>query len=433
MSLAQLADIFANVELTKYFSAIGFTILLYDSLLTFGDEVRLLWDERWTIVKVLFYVNRVLSFWFISINTYHLTGFAPPFSQTFCQVLILTTGYGAIICFGMTNWLLLARAIALWGNSRHVVWTMTMFFLVSYLATITMATVASLQLTPNIFYSPASKTCAVLIRPTTFGAIWVPSVVFEMVLFGLLLTKLIQHARQTSAGLTTRLIRTLYRDGITYLVVILTLRLFNLIAWASLPLSLIYIGIFLLWSSTTVLLTRMHLNLKAIGATTSFDEQSIDVIPPNRDLKGKGRVPIESIKVSPDIEFAHPSATPTDTIRYTISLPGPAIPISLTGPKARVPTEEREISGVAEMSNGRRWKLPNLVSGKRSKRRDAESGQSFELNSNIFPGGTRFDPDEVDGYHEHTYTRRSLSQSVGSHMSTRPQEPVPALPPSRRF
>lgn len=166
----------------------------------------------------------------------------------------MTTGYGAIFAFGIANWLLLARATALWGGTRRIVWTMTIFYLITYVATITIATVASRQfvrklfsfllLTPltsmllgDIFYAPPVRTCAIAIRPNTFGmratlvsqvvhilnthpgAIWVPSIIFEIVLFGLLFTKLFSHAR-AAGGTCSKLISTLHRDGIVYFVVI---------------------------------------------------------------------------------------------------------------------------------------------------------------------------------------------------------------------
>ncbi|KAG8804367.1 hypothetical protein FRC17_005981, partial [Serendipita sp. 399] len=179
------------------------------------------------------------------------------------------------------------------------------------------------------------------LRPTTFGAIWIPSVIFEVILFLMLFIKLFQHAgavalatprplrphhqqqqqsqqqlhspiqpqspqhdirrhsflSHTTVGGTklsklqfhpakiaipepvktvtflrrspSKILHTLYKDGFLYFVVILGLRVFNLIAWAAMPISLIFIGIFILWSFTTVLLTRMHLNLKAIGSPRS--------------------------------------------------------------------------------------------------------------------------------------------------------------------
>jgi hypothetical protein len=104
-----------------------------------------------------------------------------------CQVLVVTTGYGAIFAFGIANWLLMSRAIALWGGTQKVVWCMTIFYLTSYIATITIATVASVEtvgtytsllsvpfsphpLAGNISYSSQVHTCALTLRPDTFGA-----------------------------------------------------------------------------------------------------------------------------------------------------------------------------------------------------------------------------------------------------------------------
>ncbi|KAG8806302.1 hypothetical protein FRC19_007327 [Serendipita sp. 401] len=224
-----------------------------------------------------------------------------------CQVALLTTGYAAIFAFAMGNYLLLCRATALWGGTRKIVWGMTLFFLVSYIATISTATVASLQLAPAIFYSPQVHTCAVSLRPTTFGAIWIPSVIFEIVLFLLLFIKLFEHAKSVALATPRPLQPHLHpqhqqvqvqeqeqqrqlqgqgqKDGrrnsfqtvrnklnlippaaakITIPVPVMTVT-FVRRSPSKILHTLYKDGFVLLWSFTTVLLTRMHLNLKAIG------------------------------------------------------------------------------------------------------------------------------------------------------------------------
>ncbi|PVF97485.1 hypothetical protein CPB86DRAFT_785787 [Serendipita vermifera] len=353
MSLVgSLVSIFDDVVLTRYFAAIGFSILCYDSILTFDDEIRLVWPEKWTLVKILFYINRVVSIFFISLNTYHLSGVAPPFSNSFCQVLILTTGYGAIFSFAITNWLLLARALALWGGTRKIVWCMTIFYLITYMATITVATIASLEFVDSIFYSPVAHVCGVTVRPRTLGSIWVPSICFELVLFTMLFIKLIRHAQLTAGtGSVPRLIRVLHRDGIMYFLVIFCLRMFNLIAWAALPLSLIFLGFFLLWSCTTVLLTRMHLNLKALGTGAAAREQ---------DLDGS----IREIRFNHESESSH------------------ALSRSFHGP----PPPSEHYQGSDEGSAAVHQKA---AKNKKGKKKYARREERFTVDTNIFPGGTR--------------------------------------------
>lgn len=93
-------------------------------------------------------------------------------------------------------------------------------------------------MTDSIFYSSLARVCAVTFRPRTLGkrplpslnlysnicmigSIWVPSICFELVLFGMLFVKLIRHAQLTAGtGSVPRLIRVLHRDGIVYFLVI---------------------------------------------------------------------------------------------------------------------------------------------------------------------------------------------------------------------
>ncbi|KAG8833833.1 hypothetical protein FRC18_003002 [Serendipita sp. 400] len=81
-----------DVHTTRWFSAVALALICYDNVLTFSDEVRFLWPMRWNSIKVMIYLNRLVSLCFISMNAYTLIGTNGPFSNTFCEVVLGSTG-----------------------------------------------------------------------------------------------------------------------------------------------------------------------------------------------------------------------------------------------------------------------------------------------------------------------------------------------------
>jgi hypothetical protein len=54
------------------------------------------------------------------------------------HLIVPPTAYTAILSFGIANWILLLRVSALYGHNRIVFWSLTIFLILSYVATIIM-------------------------------------------------------------------------------------------------------------------------------------------------------------------------------------------------------------------------------------------------------------------------------------------------------
>ncbi|KAG8698677.1 hypothetical protein FRC08_005766, partial [Ceratobasidium sp. 394] len=46
---------------SKCLSVAGVCVLAYDHILTFSDEVRLVWKRKWSIVSTIFVLNRYIT------------------------------------------------------------------------------------------------------------------------------------------------------------------------------------------------------------------------------------------------------------------------------------------------------------------------------------------------------------------------------------
>ncbi|PVG00999.1 hypothetical protein CPB86DRAFT_135380 [Serendipita vermifera] len=253
-SVAQ--DIAAN----RWSSAVALTILCYDTFLTLGDEVELLWPKRLSVVKTLIYLNRILAFFFVCVNSYIFSAVDRSFTNASCERILIASGVGAYVSFAMSNWILLARTTALYGNSKRFRIIISAYYFLAYIVTGVLVAKSSLMLRNQIFYSLTIRACGLVIRPHTMGFIWIGPMLFETTIFLLTIFQLYKRALQTHKE-TSQLLIVLYRDGVCYYFIIIFLRIFNLYSWLMFPPSRLFITFLLLWSIMCIAVTRLQLNL----------------------------------------------------------------------------------------------------------------------------------------------------------------------------
>ncbi|KAG8759696.1 hypothetical protein FRC14_005274 [Serendipita sp. 396] len=62
----------AGVTAGRYTTAAAITVVLYDILITLGDEVALVWPTSLSLVKVLYLMNRYIAIPCLLVGAYHV-------------------------------------------------------------------------------------------------------------------------------------------------------------------------------------------------------------------------------------------------------------------------------------------------------------------------------------------------------------------------
>jgi len=75
-------QVIQHVLISRYFTAAAVVILVYDTLLTLNEEIRLIWPGALSFPKLLYYINRYMAIIFLIGANYLLAGFRPPMSTT---------------------------------------------------------------------------------------------------------------------------------------------------------------------------------------------------------------------------------------------------------------------------------------------------------------------------------------------------------------
>jgi hypothetical protein len=166
----------------------------------------------------------------------------------------------ALFFFAMANWILVERTISLYENAQKARHLMIAFFILTYIATATLALTAlhGLLVAPGSFncisaliyltfvfspgyilYSPPLRLCGIAVRPKLYGSdflqrfvciysgvsvtgyIWVPCLILETIITFLTIRKTYHHAIEMQSQ-RSNLFMVIYRDGIVYYTVRIT-------------------------------------------------------------------------------------------------------------------------------------------------------------------------------------------------------------------
>ncbi|KAG8885319.1 hypothetical protein FRB98_001858 [Tulasnella sp. 332] len=179
----------------------------------------------------------------------------------YCHDWIAVESNLQILSFTIAHALVAMRVSVLW-NTHPWVKTMLISLGGSYLvATLLLTNFVNKALLPTLGWQPVLNLCFGQL-PRWTAWIFVPSLLFECLLFGLTVTRAIQHRRR-DISVTEGVIGVLYRDGMLYFIVITGCSLFNIIVWGALRPSLVVLAKFFTFSFVNVMASRIVLNLRA--------------------------------------------------------------------------------------------------------------------------------------------------------------------------
>lgn len=260
-----------DANATRYLEAIGLTILLYDHVLTFAGEVRLIWFAPTSFVKYTFLFNRYLVLATLITVAVEMCGFLGKiFTDDGCRAFLFTCSMIAVLSVGIANMLVLLRVVILWDHRALILKLMTFAFITSLAAQLAAMIYALVHIIPSIAWSPHAGMCIVTERTRLLIAVWASPMLFEIFVLGSIALNALD--RPTAAN--TPLVKALNSDGLGYFVAVTCLRILN-IALASVgrP-TFTILGVFFIWAMTTTILSRSLLRLRAVEIQAPADAPS---------------------------------------------------------------------------------------------------------------------------------------------------------------
>ncbi|KAH9894460.1 hypothetical protein C8Q73DRAFT_518016 [Cubamyces lactineus] len=249
----------------KYANVSTLVLVILDVVDTFSDEVALMWPSRFTVMKVIYFVNRYLPLFEIALSVIFLE---PP-SLEVCKgwwttmTIIYLTG-----CF-TSEGILLVRTLALWEFSRVVL---------GILIALAIATVAPcLVVIQQYFRTIQYPSNELLIKTGCImsisdgNSVWIFGCIIlsETTVVALTLLKACMTRAMIANHNLPCLLHTMYRDGTCFYAIILLVSIANLLCMTLAPKeasSLLQLFHLVVHSSLT---SRVLLNLRAAAARSS--------------------------------------------------------------------------------------------------------------------------------------------------------------------
>ncbi|KZT38555.1 hypothetical protein SISSUDRAFT_1061909 [Sistotremastrum suecicum HHB10207 ss-3] len=211
------------------------TWLIWDIMITLEDEIRYIWRSSWSTCKFChFYARYFGLLLLISMGSPWdgwTTGFPP--STEYCRIMgIYQSAIGGVVMLG-TQAILVVRVYALYGCKRPVLVLLVTAFVLQYTTGTSLMIVdlfSGRQYDRVLIYSnPDYYTCITTALSNARLAIWLPSIVFETLLFAMTAKKVHNEGVQSGYSLISLPI---FTDGAWYYVITLLLSIICQIAWS---------------------------------------------------------------------------------------------------------------------------------------------------------------------------------------------------------
>ncbi|TFK63371.1 hypothetical protein BDN72DRAFT_847692 [Pluteus cervinus] len=216
---------------TQYFTLASLTWYLYDLLLTLDLEVNLLWPSKWTLMKVLYLLQRYLPFidTVIVVMCWEFGKITNPHS---CEALYKTCGWTYFVGMTLSEIILMRRTLAVWGNGKELHIALFLFLI---------CCIAPVYFMLEKFYEPLTYHpvpihglyCFVTGQNHINFLTWAILTVYDT---GLLILIAIPAFRTyRSGGHQSTLFQVVYRDGILYYLYLVALSGLNVLWILKLP------------------------------------------------------------------------------------------------------------------------------------------------------------------------------------------------------
>ncbi|KAI8986078.1 hypothetical protein BD414DRAFT_515138 [Trametes punicea] len=257
---------------TFYVGIASYTALVWDHLITLGDEIEYIWKRRKGPLIYLFFLNRYLTplGFVINIFAYFSPTWTPTLTFGRCQHFVRYEGSMTVIGINTTALMMLLRIYAMYERRKPVVLFVAAAFCVEFgvnawLLTHGVGTACTMIFDPDTVKGPIASASA-----------WLP-LLYDTIVFVLTIKRTYKGLRNPTVG---RIMRILLKEGLLYYSVIFTITLILTLMIVSAPDGLKNVTAHM----TVAMMSRITLHLKKqannnwdswkLSTTTSVDASS---------------------------------------------------------------------------------------------------------------------------------------------------------------
>ncbi|KAH8822977.1 hypothetical protein DL96DRAFT_327697 [Flagelloscypha sp. PMI_526] len=266
---AVIIEAATHLQAAKYYQVASYVMLVFDHMITFGDEVERIWMRPMSGASLLFLINRYLTPIQFAII---LVAFNDPAwsEESFCDRFVSFEGYSTVGLVAVCSAVMILRIFALYGRNYYV-----LGFLIAVL--ITQITVSSygLSLGFRVPLPPIFVGC-IFTGPagSMFPAVWYTPAITDFIIFCLTVYRARIVFKDHGSSVPT--MQRFVKDGVLYFLLIFSANLLNVLIYSFAVDDLKAVGASFSQLITSVMISRLVLNLRAVGDAKTASENTLN-------------------------------------------------------------------------------------------------------------------------------------------------------------
>ncbi|KAJ7134312.1 hypothetical protein C8R44DRAFT_421729 [Mycena epipterygia] len=227
-----------STNTVKYCCIAGIAWMVYDILINLDREIKHFWFGRWSLPRVLYFLNRYFS---LARVVFFVFGLFHPISNTVCNVFIYVQTWTGAFEIWFLQIILIYRVHSLYRTKKILI-SIIISFLLSAAAIIAIITTAVGAAHTVEEHLPGLTLCVPTSRRSQMmgeiWAFWIPILLFESYLFSLSLVQLVRNVGTVRRDAllfrsNSHLVELIFRDSIWYFLTVCIIDLASLAIWQS--------------------------------------------------------------------------------------------------------------------------------------------------------------------------------------------------------
>jgi len=272
-------------------------ILLWDLLITFSDEVQYIWKYKISLVNILYIIIRYVSLGNMVVGIIFETDLVHPDAGG-CKGWIWSRALSWIVVSLCSETLFVVRVFAFYSDNLWLRVSLLITFIcevTSYLVIICIGVPKVVTFTNPLPPHLQIGSCIIEEEPVLLSAAWIPVLIFQSVLFGLIVSKfLLKHVKNRRDINIPRLLVVFMRDGIWAYGINFSAWLFAVIGYRSRGVAISNIAVIWCFAVVSFSSSRLVLNLRSAPEK----EELYVVSPAIRFESSKKRLGFENFSTS---------------------------------------------------------------------------------------------------------------------------------------
>ncbi|KAK0461917.1 uncharacterized protein EV420DRAFT_1527892 [Desarmillaria tabescens] len=218
-------EIVRGLDVVRICQLVATTVVLYDHVITFGQEVEYIWSKQWSASKTLFILNRYLGEFLLMYASYVIRDVFFRFQGYFNALLICIGGavmsLRVVAMHEASKKILTLVGVLLFGELISMVTVLSLSFrTVKGLATFHPYSYRRLLTIAVVLQQSSVHACIASGVPHYYWTFYLFPMVLETVLFSLALSVAFRHIRERGLLTGESVLDVLFRDSIYYFIII---------------------------------------------------------------------------------------------------------------------------------------------------------------------------------------------------------------------